>query len=32
VRHAKPSSEFIAGLGMWWAGLLRSMGERAVAE
>jgi uncharacterized protein YndB with AHSA1/START domain len=29
VRHAKPSGTFIADLGMWWAGLLRSMGERA---
>jgi uncharacterized protein YndB with AHSA1/START domain len=32
VRHAKPSGEFISGLGMWWAGLLRSMGERAASE
>jgi len=29
VRHAKPSAQFLADLGMWWAGLLRSLGERA---
>lgn len=29
VRHGKPSHAFIADLGMWWAGLLRSLGERA---
>jgi uncharacterized protein YndB with AHSA1/START domain len=29
VRHAKPSAQFLADLGMWWAALLRSLGERA---
>jgi uncharacterized protein YndB with AHSA1/START domain len=29
VRHGKPSAQFIAELGMWWAGLLRALGERA---
>jgi len=29
VRHAKPSAEFIGDLGMWWAGLLRALGEHA---
>jgi uncharacterized protein YndB with AHSA1/START domain len=29
VRHDKPSGQFLGGLGMWWAGLLRSLSERA---
>lgn len=29
VRHGKPSAVFIADLGMWWAGLLRALGEHA---
>lgn len=30
VRHGKPVARFIGDLGMWWAGLLRSLGERAL--
>jgi uncharacterized protein YndB with AHSA1/START domain len=32
VRHGKPSREFIADLGMWWTGLLRSLAERATSR
>lgn len=32
VRHGKPVVEFIGELGMWWAGLLTSLRERAEAR
>ncbi|MEO7731734.1 MAG: SRPBCC domain-containing protein [Kofleriaceae bacterium] len=27
VRHGQPSAAFIADLGMWWAALIRALGE-----
>ena len=32
VRHGKPVAEFIGELGMWWAGLMASLRERAEAR
>lgn len=29
VRHGKPAGQFVGDLGMWWASLLRSLGEHA---
>jgi uncharacterized protein YndB with AHSA1/START domain len=31
VRHGKPSAAFLAELGLWWASLLRSLGELAAS-
>jgi hypothetical protein len=32
VRHGKPLGKFLADIGMWWAGLLRSLAERATSR
>lgn len=32
VRHDQAAREFLARLGMWWTGLLRSLGEHAAAR
>jgi uncharacterized protein YndB with AHSA1/START domain len=32
VRHGKAVSAFLAELGMWWASLIRSLGERASGD
>ena len=32
VRHGKSSEKFLADMGMWWTGLLRSLSERATRE
>ena len=32
VRHGKPPGQFIGDLGMWWASLLRALGEHATRD
>jgi activator of Hsp90 ATPase-like protein len=32
VRHGKTTAAFLADLGMWWASLLRSLGDRATRD
>jgi hypothetical protein len=32
VRHGKPPGPFLAELGMWWASLLRALGEHATPD